>query len=361
MNDIICGTPPRKVLLTILVNLGDVVLFTAAAAALKHAWPNAKLDVMVRKAAKDVVENNPLINKVIIVDYASGKMSYSETWQFVKRLRGEHYDMAICFDHKLRSLLYLFMARIPVRIAVDGIFSKLPFGLKLLANKIVRTRLNSQRDHGVLHFLNVAAQITGKKYIEKVSVGKILPTNREKTEQLLADLPIGKRRVALCVKGTFPLKDWQPEKFGALIRWLTVEHDAACFVIGGPSDKAYAERVIEYSGVDCRNFCGKTSIIDMASILDQSDLLVTVCTGTVHVASTTQIPVVVIYGCTVPRRWHPLQKKYLPVWSMRACSPCTKKPEECLGKDCLCEISVEDVELAAASLLNNNKIIGGYS
>ncbi|MFA6074215.1 MAG: glycosyltransferase family 9 protein [Negativicutes bacterium] len=344
-------TAPKKVLLSILVNLGDVVLFTAAAAALKKAWPGTKFAVMVRKAAKDVVENNPLFDEVIVVDYKSGKMSLAETSEFIKDLRIMNYDMAICFDQKLRSLLYMFFARIPIRVVVDGIFGELPTVRKLLANEVVHTRLDPTRDHGVLHFLDVATQITGVQTTANVSVGTITETNKTAAKVLLSELPAGKIRIALCVKGTFPLKDWQPEKFGELIRILAQQFNAACFIVGGPSEREYADRVIACSEVSCWNFCGQTSIIDMAAMLEQSDLLISVCTGTVHVASTTKVPALVIYGCTVPRRWHPLQASYLPIWSMRECSPCAKKPEECPEKFCLREISVEDVLIAAAALL----------
>ena len=342
---------PKKILFSILVNLGDVVLFTAAAAALKQQWPQAHFSVLVRKAAKDVVENNPLFDEVIVVDYKTGKMSYKESWQFIKRLKAAKYDLAICFDQKLRSMLYLFFAAIPRRILVDGIFGTVPLARKWLATEILHTRLVPHNDHGVLHFLDIAAQMLHQPVCGSVSVGQIEEHNRKRAKDLLTELAPEKKRVALCVKGTFPLQDWQPEKFAELIRLLTEEYNVACFIVGGPGDKAYADLVISAAQVDCKNFCGQTSIIDMAALFELSNLLITVCTGTVHVASTTTVPAIVVYGCTVPRRWHPLQERYLPVWSMRACSPCTKKPLECPEKFCLQEISVQDVLIAAAALL----------
>ena len=344
-------TSPKKILFSILVNLGDVVLFTAAAAALKKRWPKAHFSVLVRKAAKDVVENNPLFDEVIVVDYKTGKMSYKESWQFIKSLKVAKYDIAICFDQKLRSMLYLFFAAIPRRILVDGIFGTVPLARKWLATEILHTRLDPHNDHGVLHFLDIAAQIVKQPVCGSVSVGQIEEDNRRIARELLAQLDPAKKRVALCVKGTFPLKDWQPDKFAELIRLLTEEHAAACFIVGSAGDKNYADSVIKASQVDCKNFCGQTSIIDMAALFELSQLLITVCTGTVHVASTTAVPAIVVYGCTVPRRWHPLQDSYLAVWSMRNCSPCTKKPLECPEKFCLQEISVQDVLLAAESLL----------
>ena len=58
-----------NILIHSLVNLGDVVLSTGAAALIKKNMPNAKITMMVRPIAREIVENNPVIDNVIIFDY----------------------------------------------------------------------------------------------------------------------------------------------------------------------------------------------------------------------------------------------------------------------------------------------------
>jgi len=52
------------------------------------------------------------------------------------------------------------------------------------------------------------------------------------------------------------------------------------------------------------NFCGEMTLVDLAALIRKSDLLITVDTGATHIAATTGVKMVTMYGCTSPDRWH---------------------------------------------------------
>ena len=59
----------KNILVYALVNLGDVVLTTAATALLRHAYPDAKITMMVKPVVKDAILGSPVIDDVIEFAY----------------------------------------------------------------------------------------------------------------------------------------------------------------------------------------------------------------------------------------------------------------------------------------------------
>jgi ADP-heptose:LPS heptosyltransferase len=78
-----------------------------------------------------------------------------------------------------------------------------------------------------------------------------------------------------------------------------------------------------------QNFCGQTSLTDLAALFYQTDLLITVDTGATHIAATTGVPMVTMYGCTSPKRWHPCNENARVLTTDEPCCPCKIAPEEC--------------------------------
>ena len=85
-----------NILIHSLVNLGDVVLSTAAAALIKENIPNAKITMMVRPIAREIVENNPVVDDFIIFDYKVKGKSFKQMLTMIKLL-------------KLKSLMFVFL------------------------------------------------------------------------------------------------------------------------------------------------------------------------------------------------------------------------------------------------------------
>ena len=82
-------------------------------------------------------------------------------------------------------------------------------------------------------------------------------------------------------------------------------------------------------GGGVENFCGETSLTDLAELFRRADLFITVDTGATHIAATTGVKMVTVYGCTSPDRWHPINPNAVALTSREPCCPCTCKAEEC--------------------------------
>ncbi|MDP2942396.1 MAG: ADP-heptose--LPS heptosyltransferase, partial [Candidatus Omnitrophota bacterium] len=58
----------RRILLIRTDRIGDVLLSTPAIKAVRDAYPNAHIAMMVRPYAGDIVDGNPYLDEVILYD-----------------------------------------------------------------------------------------------------------------------------------------------------------------------------------------------------------------------------------------------------------------------------------------------------
>ena len=169
---------------------------------------------------------------------------------------------------------------------------------------------------------------------------------------LIADLPKIEKIIGLCVQGTFPLKTWPREYFIETIQRLNGKYNAGFFITGAPEDKEYVNSIIKESNVKVANFCGKTSLVDLVTLYKKTDLFVTVDTGAAHIAATTGVPMVVMYGCTSPKRWHPINENSRVITTNQTCCPCKIHAHECPKPKCLWDIKPQMVLEKCEELLD---------
>jgi len=333
----------RNILIPSLVNLGDVLLTTAAIALLKKQYPQAKITMMVRPMAGEILQNNPLVDEVIVYDYKGKDKPISKIVALVRRLRAEKFDLCICFDRKLRTSVLGFVAGIPVRVGADKVFDDKPSLMTKLYTHVITIPHDIINTHQAETYQAIIRGFTGCHGSMQPVLGSIMPPQEERAKALLATLPMSKIRIGLCVKGTFALKNWPQQRFAELVERLATQHDATFFIIGAPEDKPYAAEVIAKTKTSIANFCGQTGLMDLAALLHQTDLFITVDTGAAHIGAAIGIPMVVIYGCTSPNRWHPISEKAMIVSSNESCCACNVSEDGCPEHMCMNNISVDQV------------------
>ncbi|SHE94151.1 glycosyltransferase family 9 protein [Schwartzia succinivorans] len=345
----------KNILVYSLVNLGDVLLTTSATALLRKAYPNAKITMMVRPVVREAVENNPIIDDVILFDYKAKQNSISKMWHMVQTLKKRNFDLAISYDRKLRPALLCRLAGIPVRVGPDKVFDDVPSRVPWFYTDTVPVRHDLVKTLQAETYQEIIRGFTGIDGHESPVMARMTEESRKKAESLLERLPKAEKRIALCVKGTFELKTWPKEYFAEVVKNLAKEYDASFFVVGAPGDRGYSDEVIkEMASVKVQNFCGDTNLVDLASLISMADLLVTVDTGATHIAATTGVPMVVMYGCTSPDRWHPYNENARVLTSREACCPCHVAADACQSSPkpaCLWNVTPDMVLKECRSLL----------
>jgi len=341
----------KNILVTALFNLGDVILSTSALDLIKKFFPETKITLLVNAALTDAVIGDSVADEVIGFKYRHGVKSVSAMRVMAKELRRRNFDLAISFDRKPRTAILLFMSGIKRRVCPSKVLNDKKSRVTFLYTDVVK----------ITHDLDKTLQAeTYQEIVRKFFniEGHGEPQFPKKTspvaDKLLDQIPADKLKIALCVKGTFPLKTYPKEYFAEVVKALSDKYPAEFFIVGAPNDKDYADEVIAEIGGGVKNFCGETSVTDLAEIFRRADLFITVDTGATHIAATTKIKMVVMYGCTSPDRWHPINENAIALTSRESCCPCTVKAEGCPTypkPNCLYNVKPKDVISAAEKLL----------
>src|SRR5207248_1498236 len=158
-------------------------------------------------------------------------------------------------------------------------------------------------------------------------------------------------------------RQWPIDSFVTLVRTLaTAQPSRRVVVTSGPSDADAAGRVIASARGSLDNgsrdrvvSCGDFSLAELRALLDRSSLYIGGDSGPLHVAATSRVPIVGLYGPTLPARSAPWRD---PQWGAEAveasdlpCRPCDQRV--CVPGDfrCLTWIRPEQVVEAAERAL----------
>ena len=133
-------------------------------------------------------------------------------------------------------------------------------------------------------------------------------------------------------------------KFYKGIKFLNQKYELNFYVVGSANDYDYAQNFIEQSKINIVNFCGKTNLPELGYLLKQSDLLLSVDTGTAHIAAAQETDTIVIFAGTSHKHWAPYSDKVKVVYPKLSCYPCSdKERKQCKSYLCLENIDIDNV------------------
>jgi heptosyltransferase-3 len=289
--------PPRRVLVVSMRFLGDALLSTPLASAARHAWPGCEIDMLVFRGCEAMLEGNPHIDRVLIVEQ---RPSRSEQWRHLRK-HWNRYDLAFITQTGTRPFLYGWTA---ARFAVAP--SSAEHGKNWWKQALLWKHVPSS---------NATARVLENEGLLKavgIEMASAAPTppsaglDRTALSALIgADLTLP--YVVLHPSPRWRYKQWNDDGWRALVRCLL---DRACTVVvtGGPGDeeRRYLERVLG----DLRSprlvpLPGRLSLAQTADLIRHARLFVGVDTATTHVAAATGTPTVAIFGPTDPVIWGP--------------------------------------------------------
>jgi ADP-heptose:LPS heptosyltransferase len=189
---------------------------------------------------------------------------------------------------------------------------------------------------------------------------------RARSRWRAAGIPAGAEVIVLHVSAGNPFRRWPEPSFAALASGLAAASPRRWVVItSGPSDHDAAARV----AAAARTAAGESgarivndnalTLAELRGVLDDAALFIGGDSGPLHIASTSNVPVVGLYGPTLPERSAPWRPAAIPTVSIDAgalpCRPCDQRV--CVTHDyrCLAHITADAVREAAERLLERGR------
>jgi heptosyltransferase-2 len=319
--------------------VGDTVLSYPTVQQLKTFFPKSHLTILIPSHLTDLWKTFPHVDEIIPFQKKKGIGSIWEDLNLSQSLKERNFDLAVILPRSFRSAFHIYLAQIPIRIGYRDEGRSL-----FLTHKIRRTQeiLHVHRVHYYQKLLEPLGK-TGNPPSPQIYLRE---EDRRWAKQVLMDLGtlVGRPLIGMNPGATYGLaKCWYADRFGELGERLAEKRQAGILLFGKEEERPIVHEIQRHLGGKGIDLTGKTSLLQLAALLERCELLVTNDTGTMHVAAAVGTPVVALFGSTPPHITGPWGDGHVIVNKEVACSPCWKRvcPTD---HRCMELITVDEVE-----------------
>jgi heptosyltransferase-3 len=290
------GRPPRRVLISCLRLLGDVVLSLPLLDMVKTEHPDCEVDYLVPAGMGDFLRCDPRVRRVI--EHRRGGRSY--LWPILMR-----YDWAFGTNGSDRSVISVAAAGVRKRIAqVDAV---LPLGERWKRLALTHpTEMPSGKP--VIKWCAHLARAAGLHPTRIRASVHWTPAHETRVRALLRGADVPKRgHFVLHPFSRHPYKEWPMDRVVEASDRIAHEHGLRPVWTGSASERdrrllADAASRASVAPVVC---AGTLDLNAVACMVAQARLFVGVDTAITHLAAATDTPLVALYGPTAVRGWAP--------------------------------------------------------
>jgi lipopolysaccharide heptosyltransferase II len=353
------GRVIERLLLVRLRQIGDVVFTTPAIRGLREYFPGAHITYVVEPAAAPVVTGNPHLNEVLIAPGRRGMAGVRDDLGLIRRLRAARYDMAIDFHGGPRSSLITWLSGAAVRVGYDIRGRGWMYTVRVPRPRDIRPRHAVLNQWDLLTPIGLRAPDASRMPVEMTT--EATATAAVASRLAGAGVRADDRIIVVHVSAGNPFRRWPLERFVTLVAAL-VQADAGRRVVvtSGPSEFEAASKVIEQARIlltrrgDASRVlaCGEFSLAEFRALMDRAALYIGGDSGPLHIAATSPVPIVGLYGPTLPVRSAPWRaperiSEAVEVTANLLCRPCDQR--RCEPGDFRCLTWLESAQVAEAA------------
>ena len=312
-----------------------MVLLTPALRALKNAYPEANVALLLRPRVADLMETHPYVDTCIVDTKNRGR--YRSLTGLVRRIHSAAFDAAVVLHPaSFRNALLPFLARVPIRVGtnVSG------RGMLLTASCEDDTRVHEV--HRYLRVLRLLAIDASPDFLEFWHTD----ADREMIQDLLHAEGVSStdRLIALNLGTTWRTKQWDIANFVKVIEQIVHQTSDTSVLLTGSSAETELAAALPTS-LPAINLVGKTSILQLGALLERCEVCLTCDSGPMHIAAAVGTPTIALFGPTDPVRHKPYGAGHTVVEKPVVCRPCYK--QKCYRQDaphlCMMEIGPAEV------------------
>ena len=282
---------------------GDTIVMTPLLRNLFIQFPKAEISVVCSGRGLEVLKNCPYIEHL----YIYGEKT-SEYLSLLKSIRKRNIDICLDLQLSLNSIkrwIFPLLTKSGLRVCFkrngfEGAFPHLevPYFLRHMVDcylSIGEPFFSSPPNKHPEIFLSVE---------DKKWACKMMKNN------------INQPKIILHTYSENPNHTWKTELWVSLAENLAADNDI--YFTSPPMATNYVREIV--SQIKCpAKVIVPNNINQLAALIKNSDLLISVDTSTVHIASATNTQSVVIYGPTITTAWGPLNKNQISLQKNVVC------------------------------------------
>ena len=295
---------------------------------LKTLYPNDVIDVIVKKELVDVVELFPGIRTIFPFSKKENP-GLTGAYRFGKSIsQKEKYDLFFCLPESFSSALMGFATGAKKRIGFGKEFRSL-----LLSCSYTRQK-NIHRAKQYLFLL--------EKYFDKNFNSENISLKKSDADiSHLLDLKNGRKKIVLNFNSEADSRRMPLEKAVSITNALMNEFDTEFIFIGTENERTFTNEIIErlQNTSQIINLCSKTSLKELAAVLQITNLVITTDSGPAHLANALGTKIIVFFGAGDDAITSPVNKNLLNVIRSDAwCQRCVSNTCKLGTQICLTEL-----------------------
>lgn len=285
-------------------NMGDLLMSSPAIRALKETF-HCRITLLTSSMANLIAPFIEVIDETIVADLpwvkTKSPVKEKEFLQLLDKLKKYHFDAAVIFtvysQNPLPAAMMAYMAGIPRRLAycrenpyfllTDWEIEKEPFTLiqhqvKRDLHLVQSVNAATSDDHLKINFSEEAKKSSLKKLIK-------------------AGLDVNKSWLILHPGVSETKREYPANLWIETGKILGEQLGFQLIITGAGSEKSLCDTISKGIGSNCFSAAGLLSMEEFIALISQAPIVISVNTGTVHIAAATQTPVVVLYALTNPQ------------------------------------------------------------
>lgn len=304
-----------KILIVRISSLGDVILSTHLPRLISKRFPESRIDYLVSKQFASLLQFNPYISQII---------EYDKTLPFSKHILSMlslynpmHYDIILDLQNNIRS----WVATFGKSSTIFRFSKRRLMKLRMVFGKFRPSKIENIPDLYKRTFpsLNGIDDGLGLEIWTKADLdnGIYFPHSRKTTKRIVS-------KIAIAPGAKHFTKRLPIETFRKLVELLLQTFQCKILLLGGEEDFELAkELLLDETLVE--NYAGRLDYLSTAEKLDEVDLVISNDSAMIHFASARKVPVVQIFGSTIPEFGFIPYKVPYEIVEMKdiKCRPCT--------------------------------------
>ena len=285
--------------------IGDTCHALAVVRRLQDNWPDARITWIIGKVEASLMAEIDDV-EFIVFDKSRGRQAYDEVQA---QFEGRQFDVALCMHASMRVNLLCRSIPTDVRLGFDRKRAR-DFQWLFTSHRIAA----APGEHALEAMMGFATAIGAVE--RELRWDLPLPTAaREFAGQYVDD---GRKVVVVSPCSSHRsrnFRNWSIANYATTIEHLQQRHDCRVVLTGGSTsiEREYGQVLCGTAQPGNVNLVGKTSLPEVAALIEAADLLICPDSGPAHIATAVGTPVIGLYATSNPGRTGPYLSRELTV------------------------------------------------
>lgn len=274
----------KRILVIQTAFIGDVILATGLLENLHQSFPDAKIDILVRKGNESLFDQHPFINQVLVWKKKEGK--FKSLWQILQIIRANQYDWVINIQRfGSTGMLSAFSGA-----SKKTGFDKNPFSF-LFTNKVPHEIGNGR------HEIERNFDLIKNEVSTSICKPRLYTSQADDT---FVESYTKQPFITIAPASVWFTKQYPADGWAGLIDQLNT--DLSIYLIGGPGDQHLADEILTKINPRKNVFSliGKLSFLQSAALMKQAEMNFVNDSAPMHICSAVNAPVTAVYCSTIP-------------------------------------------------------------